>query len=330
MKQKLRFWIGILFSLVSLALVLRTANLEETRSVLGQTNYYPLLPALFALGLTLVGKAARWRLLFGARHTPPLSKAFSVLVIGQMVNLLFPLRIGEVARAYYIGEMAGAPKPLAMATVVVEKVVDMLAVLALMALLLLSIPSPSWLQRPLLGLVLAAALLLSLLISLAHQRERLMGLLARLASLLPGAFRPAYLLEQVERSLDGLVGLRKARTMAPVGALTCLVWLSSAATNYFVLSALGVNLPLAASAFLLVVLQVGVAVPSGPGRIGVFQYLTILALSLFAVAPEKAFAIGVVLYLTVHIPPIILGLFFLWRYHLGLWRVEALTGEGSP
>lgn len=93
---------------------------------------------------------------------------------------------------------------------------------------------------------------------------------------------------------------------------------------------MGLDLLWAAAAFLLVVLQVGVAVPSGPGRIGVFQYLTILALSLFAVASEKAFAVGIVLYLTVHIPPIVMGLFFLWQHHLRLWRVRILTGEGGP
>ncbi len=330
MKQKVRFWLGIVLSAASLALAVKTVNVDETWAALGQVNYYPLLPALAALGLTLVGKAARWKILFGPRagHVP-LSKIFSVLVIGQMINLLFPLRMGEIARAYFMGEMAGSNKPLAMATVMVEKAVDMLAVLLLVILVLLAMPFPDWLERPVLSLTLVSTVLLAALFSVAHQRGRLSGLVAGLTAIVPAVLRPGFLREQSERFLDGLGALGNFRAMVSVGVLTCFVWLTSAVTNYFVFLGLGMELPLVASVFLLLVLQVGVAVPSGPGKIGVFQYLAILALSLFGVPPEKAFALGVVLYLVVHTPPIILGLLFLWQYHLGLWRIRALAQESE-
>lgn len=330
MKRRLRFWLGILLSAASLALAVKTADIEETWSALGQTDYYLLVPALAALALTLAGKAARWKLLFDPRDGhPPLSKVFTVLIIGQMINLVFPLRMGEIARAYFIGEMAGSNKPLAMATVVVEKVVDMLAVLLLVIVLLLVVPFPEWLQRPVLSLALLSVVLFAALLLLAHQRGRLSGLLAGLISIIPSALRPGVLREQSDRFLDGLGALRSSRAMAWVAALTCFVWLTSAVTNYFVFLAVGLDLPFVASVFLLLVLQVGVAVPSGPGKIGVFQYLAILALSLFLVPAEKALAAGVVLYLVVHTPPIVLGLVFLWQYHLGFWRFRALAREGD-
>lgn len=330
MNRKVRFWLGVVVSIASLVLAVKTVSIEETWSALRQTDYYPLLPALAALGLTLAGKAARWKLLFDPRagHVP-LSKAFSVLIIGQMINLLFPLRMGEIARAYFMGEMAGSNKPLAMATVMVEKAVDMLAVLLLVIVLLLAMPFPEWLQRPALSLAAISILLLAALLFLAHQRGRLSELIARLAGIVPRSLRPGFLREQSDRFLDGLAALRDPRAMTSVGALTCLVWFTSAVTNYFVFLALGLDLPFVASVFLLLVLQVGVAVPSGPGKIGVFQYLAILALSIFLVSPEQALAAGVVLYLVVHAPPIVLGLFFLWQYHLGLWRIRALAQEGE-
>lgn len=328
LKQKVRFWAGVVFSVASLVLAVKITNIEETWSALRQTDYYPLIPAMVALALTLLGKAARWRLMFDSRHgQPPFGKAFSVLVIGQMINLLFPLRMGEVARAYFIGEMAGSNKPLAMATVVVEKVVDMLAALLLVILLFLVMPFPEWLQRPVLGLAVVSAALLIALIFLASQRGRLSSLLGRITALLPSALQPAYLREQSDKFIEGLGALRDVRSMVLVALLTGMVWLTSAITNYYVFLSLNIDLPFIASVFLLLVLQVGVAVPAGPGRIGVFQYLTILALSVFVVAPERALAAGVILYLLVNIPPIILGLFFLWKYHFSLWKLKSLAGE---
>ncbi len=328
MKQKLRFWLGMLFSAAGLFLAIRATDLAQAWSALAQTDYLPLLPALAALAVTILCKAVRWRLLFDARYEcPPLSKVFSVLVIGQMVNLVLPLRFGEIARAYYLGEMVGTNKSLAMSTVVVEKLVDMLAVLLLVIALLFSMNLPSWLQEPVLSLATFSVILLALLFVLAHQRAHLSTLIARLLGMLPDALKPGFLRKQAEASLDGLRVLRQARTMLPVMALTLAAWISAALTNQFVFLATGISLPFTASLFVLVVLQVGVAVPAGPGRVGVFQYLIILALSLFSVAPDKAFATGVVLYLLVNIPLICLGLVFLWQYHLSLWRPQPLSEE---
>jgi len=63
----------------------------------------------------------------------------------------------------------------------------------------------------------------------------------------------------------------------------------------------------------LVVLQVGMAVPSSPGRIGVFQYLVILALSIFAVDKNVALGYSVVLYLVIYVPMVLIGGYCLWR-----------------
>jgi glycosyltransferase 2 family protein len=87
----------------------------------------------------------------------------------------------------------------------------------------------------------------------------------------------------------------------------------SALTNWLVWKAMGQAWPLPAALLLLVVLQAGVAVPSSPGRIGVFQYLTILTLSLFAVAKAVALSYSVLLHLTTYAPMLGLGAYYLWR-----------------
>ena len=62
---------------------------------------------------------------------------------------------------------------------------------------------------------------------------------------------------------------------------------------------MGLRLSIWASVLLLVVLQAGLSVPSSPGRIGVFHYLTLVTLMFFAVDRETALSSGVILHLVV-------------------------------
>jgi uncharacterized membrane protein YbhN (UPF0104 family) len=64
------------------------------------------------------------------------------------------------------------------------------------------------------------------------------------------------------------------------------------------------------------VLQVGVSLPNIPGKLGVFQYATILALSVFQVEKSIALSYSLVLYLVGFGPHLIFGTLFGWRFLL--------------
>jgi uncharacterized membrane protein YbhN (UPF0104 family) len=64
---------------------------------------------------------------------------------------------------------------------------------------------------------------------------------------------------------------------------------------------------------LMVVLQIGVAVPSLPGRVGLYEGMVILVLALFGIDRDTAFATGLALHVVSFVPPILLGIFFVWR-----------------
>jgi uncharacterized membrane protein YbhN (UPF0104 family) len=61
----------------------------------------------------------------------------------------------------------------------------------------------------------------------------------------------------------------------------------------------------------MVVLKVGVAMPSVPGKLGVFHYLCTLALGAFGLDKGVALGYAVLLYFVVFGPPVLLGAFFL-------------------
>jgi len=101
-----------------------------------------------------------------------------------------------------------------------------------------------------------------------------------------------------------------------------VVWFTAILTNYLLFLALNVAAPVHAAAFLLVVLQIGITVPSSPGRLGVFEYLTLLALSVFGLNETVALTYGLVLHALVFIPPILLGAVALWYENLTVRQIQ--------
>ena len=110
-----------------------------------------------------------------------------------------------------------------------------------------------------------------------------------------------------DRALGGLSALRSWQANLALWALSLLVLLLSASTNYLLFLAFGLQLPVAAALFVLVVLQVGTAPPSLPGKLGVFHYLAMLALSFFAVDRSVALGYAIALYAVALLSKVVLA-----------------------
>ncbi|MEE8391601.1 MAG: lysylphosphatidylglycerol synthase domain-containing protein, partial [Anaerolineae bacterium] len=113
--------------------------------------------------------------------------------------------------------------------------------------------------------------------------------------------------------LDGLEGLIHPQTLlwGLLGSL--VVWGLGAATNYCVLRAFELTSSVTPVLLLLAALQAGVAVPSLPGSVGVFEGICIAVLTLFGIGQEKALATGLALHVVVFVPPVLLGGILMWR-----------------
>ena len=307
-----QLWIGIVFSLGFLVLALRGVDLAETANALRRVNVPILGAAVASYVLSAAAKAIRWRLLLAARKAPSFGRAFSVMSIGVLANAFLPARLGEFTRAYLMGESEADSKVYVLGTVAVEKVTDLLFLLLALMALLSRMALPEWLAGPARGTALVLAILAPCFVLLVWQREFFLRMVERVSRFVPLAWREG-LVRQTHYGLASLDVVRRPRLLIGLLGWSLIVWILSALTNTLVFMALELTLPVWASLLLLVVLQVGMAVPSSPGRIGVFQYLVILALSIFAVDKNVALGYSVVLYLVVYVPMVLIGGYCLWR-----------------
>jgi len=320
-----QLWVGLAFSLVFLVLALRGVDFGETASALRRVNLIFLSAAVANYLLSVAAKSARWRLLLGTRKTPSFGRTLSILSVGLMVNAFLPTRLGEFARAYLMGEAETDSKVYVLGTVAVEKASDLLSLLILILLLLSQMALPEWLADPARSTALVLVILVPCFILLVWQRDFVLRIVDRVSHLVPVAWRE-WLVRQTGYGLASLDVIRRPRQLIGLFGWSLVVWSLSALTNYLVFLSMRIALPVWASLLLLAVLQIGTAVPSSPGSIGVFQYLVILTLSIFGMDKNVALGYSLILYLVIFVPIALLGIWGLWHEKITWSKLtEAMT-----
>jgi uncharacterized protein (TIRG00374 family) len=299
-----------------LYLAVRDVEWSAVAATLSRAHAGLLVVALGSVLLNTLGKALRWRLLFYPRHLELAAKdSFFVLLVGQLANNLLPARSGDLVRALLLGTDRNTSKALALATVVVEKAMDGVMLLSLIAVLSLRMPMPQWLRRSSLAASSILAVLLALAMLLANQRERIMAALQSWSQR-HRWLTPLRLLRRLVEASGELGALRNMQVQAQLWGASILVWGLGALTNTLVLSALDLEVDPLASSLLLVVLMAGAILPTSPLQLGVFHYLCVLTLSLFGVGQNAALSYGLLLHVVVYLPIVVGGVLGIW---LGPW-----------
>lgn len=323
-----RLLLGTAISLLCLGLALRGVHLDKSLAELMQANLLLLLFAVATVVCSTLAKAARWRLLFATRpHVPPLPPLLESLLVGQLLNIALPLRVGDLARAFYLGQWTRESKSFALGTIAVEKMLD-IWMMALFAFALIPfVAFPEWFRDSELALALLALLFVAATIFLLRAKSRTLGLLAWVLKVAPERLRPRFL-QSAALAIESLNALNRWDVLVRMWIWSIVAWSIAAFTNYVAFLALGLDLPFSAAIFLLVILQAGIALPSSPGKVGVFQYLCILALSVFKVDQDAAFTYSWVLYFVVFVPISIAGALVFWWRNVQ-WPRAALPWEGA-
>jgi len=315
--------LGTGVSLIFLWLAFRDVPLSQVMAAFSQADYRFVGLALALVLVSPLVRAARWRLLY---H--PDQKGLSylrlaeVLLISQMLNIVVPARLGEVARIYFMGKTQSRARTLG--TIAVEKWLDILMLLLLALLVPIFVSLPPWFRDSRLSLAVLATAFLGVALTLSYSRDRLFALVERVSRFLPENWR-ARIHRATGLALGSLEVLRSPWVGLKLQGWSLVIWTLSILVNYTIFLALDLSLPFAAALFLVIVLEVGVAVPSAPGKLGVFHYLCTLALGVFGVDKTVALGYAVLLYFVVFAPPALLGALFLWWESMGRRQVRSVA-----
>lgn len=299
-------WLGVLVTLVFGYLAVRDVHWDDAWDAFRSSNQWWLLPALAALALAVVLRAVRWWSLFAPERRPPLTATMSALLVGYFFNNVLPARAGEAARVVALHRSSGTSRAELAATVVVERIFDVLSLVALLFVASPWLPHVAWAtSAAVLGAALGAGCLL-LVIGIALWHERPFRVLLRPLALLP--FLAEERLGRAALNLThGLAAVNRPRVALAALAWTTLSWLVLALSTWLVL--VGFDLGLSPLAGLLVIVAINLALilPSSPAAVGVFEAATVVALSAFGVSTSTALSAALVLHLLNFIPYLAAG-----------------------
>jgi uncharacterized protein (TIRG00374 family) len=315
-----RLILGALLSVGVIFWLARTLNFQQVLLTLRDVNYGWVIVGLLTVLLTLWARVLRWQALLDSKQISA-SGALPPLVLGQLLNLIVPARLGDVGRTHLITREGYPSQARALGTVALEKLWDIVLLVGLVLGLSFWQPLPTWLTVPARLTAVGGGILLGGILALLFFRRHLAAWESRISQWpeaalwrfpkLPNA--SSWLAGATGRLVDGLAGLHRPHVMLAAGAWSVLVWFFGALTNLALLKAFGLPLSMGIALLLLAVLQIGVAVPSVPGRIGVFEGLCLVTLALFGIEANLALGYGVVLHAVVLLPPAVLGLWWLFR-----------------
>ncbi len=320
--RHLRPVVGFLLSGIALYFAFRGVEWRAVADGISSANRWLILSALPVLMLLFAARAQRWRLLFRPNRDVPLWSTFRALNIGYMASAVLPLQMGEVARAYALGESESIDKARVLSTIAVERVIDVLVLLAVAVCLVPFVHLPAPATYSLAVVVMLIAVAIAFIAVAVLDRARVEGWLEFGFDRAPQRF--AARLRELSRSLlDGLSALASLRTLAVVLAWSVISWALSATVIYMLLRAFSLDVPLAAAPFLLVVTTLAFFIPSSPGAVGIYDAAAVRSLtSVFGVALGSASSYALTAHALYLVPPTVLGAIFFVQHHLTLRRIR--------
>ena len=279
-----------IFIIVLVLLALPGFHLDQLPSLIANANPWLLLTAfvIYYLGFPLRGY--RWTLLLrGAGTEVGIRDSTEIIFISWLVNCLVPAKLGDVYRAYLLKLNLDTSISRTFGTIFIERVFD------LFAIVLLGLAAGFWSFRaglsPEVQLVFAIGIVVIAVLAVGLFLVRNFG--SRIVRRMP---LPARIVEFYDRFEEGLFSIN-ARQVPILAIVTVLIWATEALRLYFVVLAMGFNLPLGLSGGLFVALIASLltAIPFTPAGLGAVEGAVVFILTtLYGATTTQAVAITLV------------------------------------
>jgi hypothetical protein len=247
------------------------------------------------------------------------------MMVGYFANNVLPARTGELLRAHVLGRRTNLSRAFTLATIIVERLSDVVSLLLLLLIIMVGFPLPWWARR--IGLIVLTLLLGIILILMeVVDGRRSSKWLVRLSPIQKIAARLRQPLTSFREGLQTLIGFKRLSALL---GLSLLIWSLNALTLSLTLASLGVYVPVYGLFFATAIVNLGLVIPSSPGYIGTYQWLVMSALGAFHVSHSRALTCSIVLHALWYIPLTVVGAVCFWRENLHLSRVMVYSESPS-
>jgi uncharacterized protein (TIRG00374 family) len=326
-------------SILALALVawfLRHANIADVWMQVRQAHLGLLVLGLVFVMATYWARAVRWQHLLEPVGPTRFRTVLRTTVIGFAALAILPARVGDVLRPYLLARREGLATTATFATIVLERVLDLITVLILLAIYVWGFTGGSAVSDRLMNPIkvsaaLAAAasvVLMAVMWFLATHPERIGTFAAAAARFLPG--RLSDRVGQLASTFSGgFAAAREPRALLLAVVWSFPLWLAIAGEAWAVTVAFGIDMPFVGTFLLQSLLVIGVAVPT-PGGVGSYHEAYRIGVTTFFGAPnDRAVAAAIVTHAISFVPVVLLGIVLMAQDGLSVSSLKDLAGAAQ-
>ena len=341
MKKSGQLIIGLIVAAVAIWYTMRNVSIQELIDSFKHVNYSYLLLTFILMALTYVVRALRWRILLNPLKEVCTSELYSPLMVGFMAGVL-PARAGEFVRAYLLGKRVGLSFASSFATIVVERLFDLIMLLLMFAGLLVFYghifeSNISWsgitvkdlaFNFGVVSLMIVAGLM-AFIFLLAFHHEKALVLVHWVIKPLPEKWQYK-IVQLTETFSQGLVIVKSVKTLVYIMAATVLVWGLIVLQYYPLYWAYDLKDKSAESLVLLTVMVcILITVLPTPGFLGSFNAGVLIALHKIMGEAEVASVSFSFVAWTLNFAVIFIGgIYFLFHDHLSIGKLVDISEEG--
>ena len=320
-------------------LAFRGVSLEELAKVGREVRWGPIWGSLGVMVLLILARLLRWAILVRQLQPVPAGKLFAIGSVGFMAIDMLPLRMGELVRPVLLTRNAGVPFGAGTASIVAERVLDLIAVgvCLLAALLLADMPElmvTVFDQEVNLAVQGRNAILFALtvlggpLIILGLAGPRGAAVLSQLLNLLPDKIsKPAVHL--VTTFMAAVRSMASPWVVVSTLGLTAIPWGCNLIVLWLVLKAFGVELGLAEANVVMLAVSVALLLPAPAGGLGVFEAGAVAGAMVYGVPQATASGFALALHASHLAAVLVFGLLTIGSLGIGLTHLWRLPSEAE-
>lgn len=330
---RLMFWGGLALSLALLLMLLRKIDFATLIAALSRLDLRYLSAAVVLTFFSYWLRAVRWRYLLIPERPLPLSSLYAATIIGYMANNLFPARLGEFIRAWSLADREKLPTASVFASLVIDRLCDGFSVMVILVWVMLTLQLPSGMEQVSSMLKIGGvtaftcyAAVMLLLLALKIRPVRTLKVLAGVLKPFPVAIGE-WAIPMAGNFLQGVrISLHPRHLMAVVVG-SALIWVFATLPVHLLLKGFGIQLPLTAAFFIMVLLVFAVMIPAAPGYIGTYHLACYTGLAVFGLPDDQSIGIALVVHAVGFFPVILAGLYHVWMQGLSLGAIRSTAAN---
>lgn len=307
--------IGILISIGGIYWAFKDFHFAEFTASIKEVKIIYLVIATILLWGSVWLRGLRWRWLFKKENSPSISSLYRAELIGYFGNNVLPLRLGELLRSYIVGKENQLSKSFVIGTVVLERLMDMLALVSLALLLILIYP----LEESIRGYIIWVGIVSLFMITIS------LFILSRIKAI-NVEHKVLIIFKQI---IDGLLSIRKEK-LIPVILSSLLIWCIYWMDVFLLQRAFQFNLSSAQVLMVLVISSVALSIPSAPGMIGTFHAaVKYTMVDLFAFSANEGNSFAILMHAYGYILFTLLGAYFFMKSQFHKHAIINVITQGS-